>query len=256
MLAASWFQRQIVDTGRLALLVTLAAFIVTFVVTRVVTRMIRAGKGPFHDHVTSGGTHVHHAVPGLILLIVGAFTAVATDADEPWAIAAGLMIGAGTSLVLDEFALILHLTDVYWADEGRVSVEMVSLAVACLGFVLIGVSPVTVPADGRGGAVGLLTSVVALSGHIGCIVACVAKGKYRMALFGAFLPLIALFGALRLARPRSRWARRHYDDHRLAHARRRDARWESRYGRFGDWASDFVAGKPSAPDPPPAAPTA
>jgi len=45
------------------------------------------------------------------------------------------------ALVLDEFALILHLEDVSWSDEGRISVEMVSLAIACLGLALIGIRP-------------------------------------------------------------------------------------------------------------------
>jgi hypothetical protein len=38
--------------------------------------------------------------------------------------------------VLDEFALILHLQDVYWSGEGQLSVEAVSLVAACLGLAL------------------------------------------------------------------------------------------------------------------------
>jgi hypothetical protein len=53
--------------------VCFAAFVVTFVATRDITRMIRAGRGPFHDDVSSSGVHIHHAVPGIILLITGAF---------------------------------------------------------------------------------------------------------------------------------------------------------------------------------------
>ncbi len=60
-----------------------------------------------------------------------------------------MLIGIGTSLVLDEFALILHLQDVYWSDEGRISVEMVSLAVACIGLALVGVSPADFSGDPR-----------------------------------------------------------------------------------------------------------
>ena len=51
------------------------------------------------------------------------------------------MIGIGTSLVLDEFALILHLSDVYWSEQGRVSIEVVSLAIAAMGLVLVGLQP-------------------------------------------------------------------------------------------------------------------
>src|SRR3954454_25122640 len=114
------------------LLVLFAAFVLTFLVTRTITRMIRAGSGPFHDNVSTSGVHVHHAVPGIILLVIGGFTAVATYTSSAWIIVAALLVGIDTLLVLDNFALILHLQDVYWPDEGRISVEMVSLAVACL----------------------------------------------------------------------------------------------------------------------------
>jgi hypothetical protein len=84
------------------------AFVVTFAVTRMITRLIRDGRGPFRDQV-AGGTHIHHAVPGLILLIVGAFTSVGAPDALGWECVAAVLIGIGVSLVLDEFALILHL---------------------------------------------------------------------------------------------------------------------------------------------------
>src|SRR6201990_1302959 len=92
------------------LLVCFAAFVITFLATRTITRMIRAGRGPFHDNVSGSGVHIHHAVPGIVVLTAGAFIAVATSATgSAWAIVAALLVGVGTSLVLDEFALILHL---------------------------------------------------------------------------------------------------------------------------------------------------
>ena len=233
--------------GNLPLFVCFAAFVVTFVTTRIITRMIRAGRGPFHDNVSSSGVHIHHAVPGLILLITGAFMAVATNTSSAWTIVAALLVGIGTSLVLDEFALILHLQDVYWADEGRISVEMVSLAVACLGLLVIGVRPFDVSGDSTGeDAVAVAASVALL---VLVILACIAKGKYKLALFGAFIPLVALVGAIRLARPRSRWAKRRYGPTKLARASARTTRYDARWGPATDWVSDFVAGKPSQPDP-------
>lgn len=254
MLAASWFHRRFVETGRLPLLITFAAFIVTFLVTRTITRMIRAGRGPFHNNVSSSGLHVHHAVPGIVLLITGAFMAVGTDNDQVWTMVAAALIGIGTSLVLDEFALILHLTDVYWSDEGRISVEMVSLAVACLGLALIGVTPVRFPTS-TGSTVAFVLALLSLAGHVSLILLCIAKGKYRSALFGAFIPVVAAYAAVRLARPGSRWSRR-YSPERLAEARERAERWDARFGPLGDAVSDFIAGRPSQPDPPaPAATT-
>jgi len=246
---SDWWDRNIVEPGKLPLLLSLAAFVVTFVVTRTITRMIRAGIGPFKDNVSSSGLHVHHAVPGLLALVTGAFVSLGTDAGSTWHAVAAVLIGAGTSLVLDEFAMILRLQDVYWSDEGRVSVEMISLALACLLFTMVGVAPFGIDRMGsqelatRTGALGAtLVSLV-------LIVVCVLKGKPRLALFGAFLPFVAWWGAIRLARPTSPWARRRYGDARRAEAAQRAARFDARWAPVLDRLSDLVAGKPSLPDP-------
>src|SRR5580692_1743408 len=73
---ASWWQRDMIAPGKLPLMLCFLAFVVTFAVTRTITRMIRDGRGPFRNQVTASGTHIHHSVPGIILLIIGAFTAV------------------------------------------------------------------------------------------------------------------------------------------------------------------------------------
>jgi hypothetical protein len=233
------------------LLVCFAAFVLTFLVTRTITRMIRAGKGPFHDNVSGSGLHVHHAVPGIILLVAGAFIAVGTTGSgSAWATVAALLVGVGTSLVLDEFALILHLQDVYWADEGRISVEMVSLAMGCLGLAVCGLTPFDVT-GGEGGVEGAAVIALAIAIVLLLIVLSVMKGKYKLALFGAFIPLFALVAAMRLARPESRWAKRHYGPKKLARARARTASYDARFGPATAWVSDFVAGRPSQPDPPP-----
>jgi hypothetical protein len=231
------------------LLVCFAAFVVTFLVTRTITRMIRAGRGPFHDNVSEGGLHIHHAVPGIILLTAGAFIAVGTSGSgSAWVTVAALLVGVGTSLVLDEFALILHLQDVYWADEGRISVEMVSLAMACLGLAVVGLTPFDVRGleGGVEGAIVLLLVVVAI---VWLIVVSIVKGKYKLALFGAFIPLCALVAAIRLARPESRWAKRHYGPQKLARAKARTAWYDEHFGPATAWVSDVVAGRPSEPDP-------
>ncbi|MGH9271208.1 MAG: hypothetical protein ACRDZ2_08035 [Ilumatobacteraceae bacterium] len=254
----SWFQETIIDHERLPLLVCFAAFIITFITTRVITRMIRAGRGPFKNNVSASGVHVHHAIPGVIMLVAGAFTGIAVDLESGWSIAAGLLIGVGTSLVLDEFALILHLEDVYWKDEGRISVEMVSLAVACLGLLIFGANPFRLqePED----ATLALAGVGGIMIHLAFIVGCVVKGKYRMAIIGTLVPFVALIGAIRLARPSSMWARRHYRPAKVARAEERAARHDARWGPRMYWLADFVAGEPSgaaasrAVTPPTAAP--
>ena len=174
-----WFEN-VWDRGDLPLLVCFAAFVVTFITTRAITRMIRSGRGPFKNNVSASGVHVHHAVPGVFLLVVGAFTAIVVDLDSPWSIVAGLFVGIGTSLLLDEFALILHLEDVYWTDKGRISVEIASLAVACLGLMLIGANPLGI-LDEEDQNVTVIGVVVTITLHLAFILICLLKGKYRIA---------------------------------------------------------------------------
>ena len=205
----------IIGSGRVPLAVCFGAFVITFIVTRLITRMIRAGRGPFKDNVSESGLHIHHAVPGIILLVIGAFMAIAVDTDSPWAIAAAVFVGVGTSLVLDEFALILHLEDVYWLQEGRISIEMIALAMGCLGLVLVGLEPFNFLKDDNG-KITVGSALLALAIVLPFLVVCVLKGKYRMTLFSLFVFPVAIVGAVRLARPQSRWAKWRYKPEKLA----------------------------------------
>ena len=243
-----WWRHDIVDAGKLPLLLAFVAFIVTFACTRLVTRLIRAGRGPFRN-VSAGGVHVHHSTPGIILLTIGAFASIGAPPHAPYREIAALAIGIGTSLVMDEFAMILHLEDVYWSNEGRVSVEMVSLTIACLGFVLVGSAPFGI--NGIGNAE-LAVRIGAIAGYAvngGLVALCLLKGKYRTALFGIFVPAVSLVGALRLGRPTSRWAKRFYGPERVARATRRHLRFDARWDPVWDWFSNLIGGKPSEPDP-------
>ena len=84
---------------------------------------------------------------------------------------------------------------------------------------------------------------------------CFAKGKRFLGLAGLINPLISLPGALRLAKPRSPWARWFYDPNRGAPKRRLKRerklkrsrlRFEGgRAGRFERWFSDVVGGAPT-----------
>ena len=245
----TWWHRDVLAAGKLPLTLCLLAFVVTFVVTRTITRLIRAGRGPFRNQVTSSGIHIHHSVPGIIALITGAFTAVGSESTV-WRAVAGVLVGVGVSLVLDEFAMILHLTDDYWTDQGRLSVDAVCLAAACLSLALVGFSPVGVDDVGQAELVVRLGATGALVVHGAVVLVCIVKGKYGMALLGLFVPPLAYVGALRLARPESLWARRRYGPPRQAHAARRsaaiDRRWEPVLHRW----QNLIAGAPTQPTPP------
>lgn len=239
----TWFEREVIDRGRLPLFLALLAFVLTFLITRLITRMIRSGRGPFRDRISPSGIHVHHAVPGVLVLIVGAFAGISAQGDPWWTAIAALLVGIGTSLVLDEFALLLRLDDVYWSEEGRVSVEIVALAAACLGLAIVSANPFTLDDDDTL-ALSIISTVVAVGFHLFCVAVSVAKQKYRLAVLGAFVPTLAFVGAIRLGRPNSYWSRRFYSDDKRERARRRAERFDERFGNRLTWAFDFVGGHP------------
>ena len=87
--------------------------------------------------------HIHHVAFGVVLVMVSGLTLVtlSVDGQEPEFTAAATFFGIGAALVLDEFALILHLSDVYWAEDGRTSVDAVFAAVAVAGLLIMGLHP-------------------------------------------------------------------------------------------------------------------
>ncbi|MGE0300943.1 hypothetical protein [Pseudonocardia sp.] len=206
----------------------LVAFLVTFLATRLVTRAIRAGRGPFRD-TTVGGVHVHHQVYGIFLLLLTGTAAFTYRPESPWVEVLAVLFGVGAALTLDEFALWLHLEDVYWSAEGRTSVDAVMLATVIGALLLIGANPFDeFDADGEAT---VAVSVLLNAAFVGVAL---LKGRVVLAVVGMFVPLVAFVAALRLARPRSRWARR-YDPEKLArsHARFPAAR-ETRLDRLVD----------------------
>lgn len=196
---------------------TLAAFLLTFLVTRLVTRLIRAGRGPFRD-TTVGGVHIHHQVYGIFLLLGTGLVELAYRPGSPWFEVLAVLFGVGAALTLDEFALWLRLDDVYWGPEGRRSVDAVLIAVVIGALLLVGFSPFDADAGGNR----VLASVVLVLDMVFVLVA-ILKGRTLLGVLGVFIPVLALVAALRLARPRSPWARRRYraGSERLARAERR-----------------------------------
>jgi hypothetical protein len=101
-------------------------FFITFAIVRGITALIRAGVGPFHN-VSAGGTHIHHLVWGiLLLLVVGYVWLSEIGVGSSWvASVTAIAFGVGAALTLDEFALWLNLQDVYWERQGRESIDAV-----------------------------------------------------------------------------------------------------------------------------------
>ena len=134
---ADVWQSEVVDAGREPAVFVLVSFLVTFGITRTITHAIRDKKVRFLRDMNVGETHLHHLVPGIILLLLAGLLGIAVDPPFPvWVIP--VMFGIGAALTLDEFALWLHLKDVYWAQEGRRSIDAVVIAAALFGLSVIG----------------------------------------------------------------------------------------------------------------------
>jgi hypothetical protein len=243
-----WYQREIIDSGKHPLAVLFLAFVVTFLFIRLSTRMIRAGVSWWPGNVSPGGTHVHHVIFGIVFLMaagIGAFSPIGDD--RPWVeIFAGLF-GCGAALVLDEFALVLHLKDVYWAEQGRTSIDAVFLGGAVLGLLLLGESPFGVgTVETEEGPADLIYPAVILANGV-VVVLTLLKGKMWTGLLGVLIPLIALVGAIRLARPASPWARWRYQPgtKKRDRAERRDETHRQRWVERRRRVQDAVAGRPS-----------
>jgi len=130
--AGELLHRHIADTPRRRILLSSVAFFLTFAGVRALTLSIHEKVGPFHD-IHMAGRHIHHLVWGiLLLLLVGYGWMIDADGgEEHWRLTVRrllcLLYGAAAALTLDEFALWLNLRDVYWAKEGRASVDAVVL---------------------------------------------------------------------------------------------------------------------------------
>ena len=230
-------------TGREPLLLMLTASLLTFVVTRFYTRVARI-RGWRSGRV--GDVHVHHMVAGNILTLICGVLEFALQPHDFGVDLLAVGFGAGAAFILDEFALSIHLRDVYWTPEGRHSIE-VSIMWTLLGLLLLtGVSPFGIHDQTempRLIGFGVVLLNVALS-----ILTCL-KGKLTLGLLSIFLPPVGLIAAYRLARPGSVWAQLFYNDRKLEDARHRfdpaSARVEGIRRRF----TDLLGGSHELPPP-------
>jgi hypothetical protein len=249
---SGWFHQQIVSTGRLPLFCFFVALVVGFGFIRLSVRMIRAQVRWWPGNVVAGEMHVHHMVFGVVFMGIGGVAELAAPYHSlGWRAGAAVLFGLGTALVLDEFALILHLRDVYWSNEGRVSVDAVFVAAGVTALLLIGVSPVGVknvadyqrllPASAA--ALATLQVTVAVLFILAAIT--LLKGKLWTGLFGLFVPPVFIIGAVRLARPGSPWARWRYRHRpaKLARAERREQRLRRPVINVKIWIQDLLAGQ-------------
>ncbi|MEO9221925.1 MAG: DUF2254 family protein, partial [Mycobacteriaceae bacterium] len=152
--------------------------------------------------------------------------------------------------------------DVYWAQEGRASIDAVFVAVAVVGLFLLGLRPIGF--DGAfdlyqqdGDVTELIVEIVLLALLLAAAVLTLLKGKLWTGLVGLFLPPLLLVGAIRMSRPGAPWARWRYaaKPDKLDRAVQREQRYREPIVRWKILLQEAVAGRfgvtPDVPAPQP-----
>jgi hypothetical protein len=222
------------------------AVLVTFVTTRLITRRIRSQasrqkSGGMVGDITLGGVHIHHQVFGILIMLAAGLGLIAITPQGTALNVNAAVFGVGVGLAFDEFALWLHLEDVYWTTEGRQSVDAIFCVLVFTGVLIGGADLLT----GRVGSGTWWTSVFGLLIVLALSVVCMLKGKLITGVIGIIVQPLVIVGAIRLAKPNSWWAR-----HRYVRRAKRRARAERRFGeayqRRWNRLRDLVAGAPDA----------
>ncbi|HET6831753.1 MAG TPA: hypothetical protein VFH44_10435 [Solirubrobacterales bacterium] len=221
----SFFDEHIVDAHKLPAFIYLAFFLGTFAFIRTSAHMIRAQVSWWPGNVEVGGTHIHHLVWGIVLLMIAGWVGIVIAPEPPGREIVAAAFGIGTGLTLDEFALWLELKDVYWSAEGRKSIDAVIVAGIIASFGVLGFTIWVDAAEEVAVVVHAVLGFIGVGGLVLAVVNC-AKEKFGIALLGLVVPFLSLIGAFRLGRPTSPWARLFYrSEHKRERAR---ARFEGR----------------------------
>jgi hypothetical protein len=257
-----WFEHDIIARGRLPLLCCLIAFILTFFVTRTFVRLIRRRKGTGRTprwweprNIRIGSKHIHHVVVGVVLVMISGITLVtlSVTGNESEFTATAIIFGIGAALVLDEYALILHLSDVYWEEDGRTSVDAVFAAIAVGGLLVLGLHPlmffISLWQDTTHSVVLRAGVVFAMVLTLPLAVLVVLKGKVWTGLIGMFFVPLLVIGAIRLSRPQAPWARYLYMTrlNKMSRALQRERKLRRPVVRAKLWLQYTIAGTPRVP---------
>ncbi|HYQ78539.1 MAG TPA: hypothetical protein VEP91_05445 [Solirubrobacterales bacterium] len=240
------FYNRIAEHELQGLYLVLIGFIGSFAFIRMSTRLMRSPKVPWWPGsiVSDSGVHLHHLVFGIVTMMVAGAGGFAAFGNSPWTEICAFAFGIGAGLTIDEFALWVYLDDVYWAEEGRSSIDATVIAAALMLLALLGFTPFTIEDGSVGSILGTVLSALIV---FVLVAACFAKGRVLHGCIGFFVFPVALYGACRLGKPRSAWARRRYGERRPKKQQRAEERFppDRRTERFKNAFRDVVGGKPS-----------
>lgn len=240
---ADVYQTQIIDAGKQPEFLLLLAFLLTFAFIRTSTRLMRSPNVTWWPGSvkTEGGLHIHHMVFGIILILITGFLGFSLRPGSPaWEILA-IFFGIGAGLTLDEYALWLHLKDVYWAEEGRSSIDAVILASVFASLVFLGISPFDIDKTQP-----LVVSAISVGIVLFFCIITFLKGKMTYGVLGLFIPIFSTVGAIRLAKPNSPWAHWRYkkNEGKMAKSHTRFIEDRRKRNAIKKWFKDKIGGVP------------
>ena len=243
---SEFWNEHILANNRQGVFLVLVGFILSFAFIRMSTRLMRSPKVPWWPGsvVSESGVHLHHLVFGIVTMMIAGTLGFAAHGDSPWAEICAFLFGVGAGLTIDEFALWVYLDDVYWAEEGRSSIDATVIAAAAMGLVVLGVNPLDTGTESEGWLALIVSGAAARSS---CVAICFFKGRRLHGIIGFFVFPIALYGACRIGKPDSAWARRRYGERKPKKQAKSEARFppDRRTERFKEAFRDIVGGKPS-----------
>jgi hypothetical protein len=237
---------QIASEGKEGLFLVFAGFILSFSFIRMSTRLMRSPKVPWWPGsvVSESGVHVHHLAFGIVAMMIAGAVGFTALGEQPYTDICAFVFGVGMGLTIDEFALWIYLDDVYWAEEGRSSIDATVIAASAMFLLLIGFTPFTFETGSLDTTIG---SIVAAAIVFGTVAICFFKGRVLHGTIGFLFVPLAIYGASRIGKPDSGWARRRYGERRP----KKQAKAEERFApdrhteRFKNAARDIIGGKPS-----------
>ncbi len=245
---ADFWNDQLVEHNRQALFLVLVGFLGSFVFIRISTRLMRSPKVPWWPGsiVSESGVHLHHLVFGIVTMMTAGTLGFVLVDYSPWFELCAFAFGIGVGLTIDEFALWVHLDDVYWAEEGRRSIDATVVAGLCMALIFFGVRPFEVETGSV--EIVIVSSLLALTVFAVSGI-CFLKDRILHGIVGFFILPVGIYGAMRLAKPNSAWARRRYGERRpgkqVAAAKRFPP--DRRTQRFKERFRDIVGGGISQP---------
>jgi hypothetical protein len=239
------FYGHLVDHEEQGLFWVLLGFIGSFAFIRMSTRLMRSPKVPWWPGsvVSDSGVHLHHLVFGIVAMMIAGTLGFAAHGESPYAEICGFLFGVGAGLTIDEFALWVYLDDVYWAEEGRSSIDATVIAAAAMGLVVMGVNPLDTGTDSEGWLALIVSGLLLVM----VVAICFLKGRRLHGIIGFFIFPIALYGACRIGKPDSGWARRRYGERKPKKQAKSERRFppNRRTDRYKDALRDIIGGKPS-----------